>query len=171
MKVLVVGGGGREHALAWKLGKSSKVDKIFIAPGNPGTALVGENVDIKADSIDELREFALANDIGLSVIGPEVPLALGIVDIFKEAGLTVFGPTKDAAELESSKAFCKEFMLKHDIATAEYESFDDSFKAKEYVELKGAPLVVKADGLAAGKGVFICPTTDEAFSAIDEIMG
>ncbi len=171
MKVLVVGGGGREHALAWKLSKSVKVDKLFIAPGNPGTALVGENVDIKADNIEALKEFALAHDIGLTVVGPEVPLSFGIVDIFKEAGLTIFGPTKAGAELEASKAFCKEFMLRHNIPTAAFKSFDDQLEAKEYVELKGAPLVVKADGLAAGKGVFICPTTEEADSAIDEIMG
>lgn len=171
MKVLVVGSGGREHALSWKLSKSGKVDKLYIAPGNPGTALVGENVDIVADDITGLKDFALANDIGLTVVGPEVPLSLGIVDIFKEAGLTIFGPTKAGAELESSKAFCKEFMIRHNIPTAAFKSFDDQVEAKEYVELKGAPLVVKADGLAAGKGVFICPTTVEANSAIDEIMG
>lgn len=171
MKVLVVGGGGREHALSWKLSRSDKVDKLFIAPGNPGTALIGENVDIEADSIDALKEFALANNIDLTVVGPEVPLSLGIVDIFKEAGLEIFGPTKAAAELEASKAFCKEFMLRHSIPTAEYKSFEDQVEAKEYVLLLGAPLVVKADGLAAGKGVFICPTTEEAGSAIDDIMG
>jgi phosphoribosylamine--glycine ligase len=171
MKVLVVGGGGREHALAWKLEQSENVDKLYIAPGNPGTAGVGENVDIGVDDISALKDFALANDIGLTVVGPEVPLSLGIVDIFKEAGLVIFGPTKAGAELESSKAFCKEFMIRHNIPTAEYKSFDDLVEAKEYVELKGAPLVVKADGLAAGKGVFICPTTVEANSAIDEIMG
>jgi phosphoribosylamine--glycine ligase len=173
MNVLVVGGGGREHALAWKLSKSKKVDKLFIAPGNPGTALVGKNVAIKSDDLEgigALKEFALANDIGLTVVGPEVPLSLGIVDIFKEAGLKIFGPTRSAAELEASKAYSKEFMIRNNIPTAEYKSFDDSVEAKEYVDLKGAPLVVKADGLAAGKGVFICPTTEEAFSAIDEIM-
>ena len=170
MKVLVVGGGGREHALAWKLKESDKVDSIFIAPGNPGTALLGTNVPIAADDIGALKDFALKQDIDLTVVGPEVPLSMGIVDIFKEAGLKVFGPTKAAAELEASKSFCKEFMIRHNVPTAEYKSFDNAIDAEEYIDLKGAPLVVKADGLAAGKGVFICSTTREAKSAVQSII-
>ncbi len=171
MKVLIVGGGGREHALVWKLAQSTRADKIYIAPGNPGTAGLGENVQISVDDIDGLKAFALKEDIGLTVVGPEVPLSLGIVDIFQSVGLVIFGPTKRAAELEASKAFCKEFMGRHNIPTAEYKSFSDPEEAREYVEIKGAPLVVKADGLAAGKGVFICATIEEALSAIDSIMG
>ena len=170
MKVLVVGGGGREHALAWKLAKSPKVSKVFAAPGNPGTALVGENVPIKADDIAALKEFAISEGIGLTVIGPEDPLAAGIVDDLSAAGLKVFGPSGAAAEIEASKAFCKGLLVKYNIPTAAYGEFDDAAGAKAYIEKEGAPLVVKADGLAAGKGVFLCETVEEANSAVETIM-
>ena len=176
MKVLVIGGGGREHALAWKLKQSKKLTKLFIAPGNPGTALCGENVAIGADDIDALKDFAIKESIDLTVVGPELPLTLGIVDSFVEAGLKIFGPTKRAAILEGSKIFSKELMAKYDIPTARYKKFKEVAEAKEYVEAHyrddthDTGLVIKADGLAAGKGVLICPSMDEALAAIDLIM-
>src|SRR3990170_2933590 len=170
MKVLIVGGGGREHALAWKLSQSKRVTKLFIAPGNPGTAMHGENVNIAAEEIEELKAFALREKIDFTVVGPELPLTLGITDAFSDAGLLVFGQSKAAAELEGSKAFSKELMLRHNIPTAFYKKFEDAAEAKAYIETHNQPLVVKADGLAAGKGVVICQSAQEAIEAVDLIM-
>lgn len=173
MKVLVVGSGGREHALCWKLNKSPKVKEIYAAPGNAGTSMIAENVDIAVDDLKALKDFALKENIDLTIIGPELPLTLGIVDEFEAAGLKVFGPSKVAAELENSKAFSKAMMEKAGVPTAKYKEFTDITEAKAYAEDKethGHPLVIKADGLAAGKGVFICTSLDEAFLAIDTIM-
>jgi phosphoribosylamine--glycine ligase len=170
MKLLVVGSGGREHALAWKLAQSERVSKIYTAPGNPGTALHGENVPIKTDDIEGLKKFALKEGIDLTVVGPELPLTLGIVDAFSKAGLRIFGPTKKAAELEGSKVFCKGLMERYGIPTAGYKKFNDSKKAREYIEDQNSPLVVKADGIAAGKGVIVCSTKDEALTAVQSIM-
>ncbi len=170
MKVLVVGGGGREHALAWKLNESPKVEKVFIAPGNPGTALHGENVPISADDIPGLRDFALNENISLTVVGPELPLTLGIVDEFEKAGLKVFGPSKAAAEIEGSKSFSKELMTRYGIPTAFYQAFEKPGPAKAFIQEHEPPFVVKADGLAAGKGVIICRTRDEALDAVELIM-
>lgn len=170
MKVLVIGSGGREHAIAWKLSQSKNVTKLFIAPGNPGTAQVGENVLIPAEDIAALKSFALREKIDLTVVGPEVPLTLGIVDIFTEAGLKAFGPSKKAAEIEGSKAFCKDLMQRHKIPTAFYKKFDSAEHARTYIETHNPPFVVKADGLAAGKGVIICQTNDEAYGAVDLMM-
>ncbi|HEY4708242.1 MAG TPA: phosphoribosylamine--glycine ligase [Thermodesulfobacteriota bacterium] len=170
MKVLLVGSGGREHALAWKLSQSPLVDKLFIAPGNPGTAMHGENVAIPAEDIEGLKEFALREKIDLAVIGPELPLTLGITDAFNAAGLRVFGPTRAAAELEGSKAFSKELMLRYKVPTAFYKRFDEPGAARSYIETHKPPFVVKADGLAAGKGVIICQTAQEAIEAVDLIM-
>lgn len=170
MRVLIVGGGGREHALAWKIGQSPKVDKIYCAPGNPGTAQVAENVDIPADNVDRLLEFALENKIDLTVVGPEQPLVLGIVDKFQEKKLRVFGPSALAAELEGSKVFCKDLMQKYGIPTGEYRVFEAPEAARDYVKTRKEKLVVKADGLAAGKGVLICTDGQEAAKAIQTIM-
>jgi phosphoribosylamine--glycine ligase len=170
MKVLVVGGGGREHALAWKLAQSPRVDTVFVAPGNGGTALTGriQNLDI----VDQTRlgAWAVQEKIGLVVVGPEGPLASGIVDEFRALGLRIFGPTRAAAQLESSKAFSKAFMQRHGIPTAAHETFSDATAAHAYVDEKGAPIVVKADGLAAGKGVVVAMTLDEAHAAIDLML-
>jgi len=171
MKVLVVGGGGREHALAWKLAQSPKVQVVYVAPGNGGTALDNrlENVSITGNA--ELRAWAVANKVELTVVGPEGPLAAGVVDEFRRHGLRVFGPTQAAAQLESSKAFSKAFMQRHGIPTAEYQAFSDPAAAHAYVAAKGAPIVVKADGLAAGKGVVVAGTLAEAHQAIDFMLG
>ena len=170
MKVLVVGGGGREHALAWKLAQSPKVQAVYVAPGNGGTALDSrlENIDIT--DVHALREWAAAEKIALTVVGPEQPLAAGIVDEFRAHGLRVFGPTKAAAQLESSKAFSKAFMRRHGVPTADYETFTDAVAAHAYVDEKGAPIVVKADGLAAGKGVVVAMTLHEAHQAIEFML-
>jgi len=170
MKVLLVGSGGREHALAWKLSQSPLVDRLFIAPGNPGTAMHGGNVAIPAEDIEGLKAFALREKIDFTVIGPELPLTLGITDAFNAAGLKVFGPTRAAAELEGSKAFSKELMVRYKVPTAFYKRFDESGPAKSYIETHKPPFVVKADGLAAGKGVIICQTAQEAVEAVDLIM-
>ncbi|HLC17602.1 MAG TPA: phosphoribosylamine--glycine ligase [Thermodesulfobacteriota bacterium] len=170
MKVLVIGSGGREHALAWKLSQSSLVKKVFTAPGNAGTALEGENVPVKADDIEGLKGFALKEGVDLTVVGPELPLTLGIVDEFVRAGLKVFGPTKRAAEIEGSKSFTKDLMVRNNIPTASYEKFRDPEAALAYIESRGLPVVVKADGLAAGKGVAICATMEEAAGALDLTM-
>jgi len=170
MKVLVIGGGGREHALAWKLSKSPLVTKVYIAPGNPGTESVGENVLIPAENIAELKAFAIREKVDLTVVGPELPLTLGIADEFAAAGLKVFGPSRKAAEIEGSKIFSKELMQKYGIPTGYFKKFDNPEFARAYVETHEPPFVVKADGLAAGKGVIICQTRDEAFSAIGLIM-
>ncbi|MDP3820037.1 MAG: phosphoribosylamine--glycine ligase [Burkholderiales bacterium] len=171
MKVLVIGNGGREHALAWKLVQSPKVQKVFVAPGNGGTA-----ADIRLENVAltdhaALADFALAEKIALTVVGPEAPLAAGIVDLFRARGLRVFGPTKAAAQLESSKAFAKEFMQRHGIPTAAFASFTDATAAHAHVDAKGAPIVIKADGLAAGKGVVVAITLAQAHEAIDWMIG
>jgi phosphoribosylamine--glycine ligase len=170
MKVLVVGGGGREHALVWKLSQSPAVEKIFCAPGNAGIAEIAECLDIKADDIDALLDFARYEWIDLTVIGPEVPLVAGIVDAFVREDRRVFGPGSSGARLEGSKVFAKDFMRKYGIPTAEYKTFTSYLHAEEYVRLKGAPLVIKADGLAAGKGVIVTRSVDETVSALKLIM-
>ncbi len=166
VNILVVGSGGREHALGWKLSQSPKVDKVFTAPGNGGTE---NNVPISVDKIDELADFASKNDC-FTVVGPEAPLAQGIVDKFNENNLKIFGPSKDAAQLESSKIWAKNFMKRSDIPTATFEIFDDPDKAKQYIQSISHPVVVKADGLAAGKGVIVCNSKEEAEVAIDTIL-
>jgi phosphoribosylamine---glycine ligase len=171
LKVLVIGSGGREHALAWKLAQSARVQKVFVAPGNGGTAsgnLAIENVNLHTN--DELVAWATEHHIGLTVVGPEAPLAAGVVDAFEAAGLRIFGPTQAAAQLESSKAFSKAFMLRHNIPTAAYESFTDAQAAHAYVQQQGAPIVVKADGLAAGKGVVVAMSAEEAHAAVDAML-
>ena len=171
MKILVIGGGGREHALAWKLAQSPKATKVFVAPGNGGTALAGgklENLPI-TDPV-ALREWAQAEKIGLAVVGPEAPLAAGVVDEFRAHGLKIFGPTKAAAQLESSKAFSKAFMQRHGIPTAAYDTFTDPVAAHAYIDKLGAPIVIKADGLAAGKGVVVAMTLEEAHAAVDFML-
>ncbi len=170
MRVLIVGGGGREHALAWKVGQSAKVEKVYCAPGNAGTAKIAENVDIQADQVDRLLEFAHENKIGLTVVGPEQALVLGIVDKFKEKGLRVFGPSASAAELEGSKVFCKDLMKKYGIPTGDYRVFESPEAAQDHVRTQTQKLVIKADGLAAGKGVIICNDGQAAAKAIQTIM-
>ena len=170
MKVLVVGGGGREHALVWKIGQSPKVTKIYCAPGNAGISQQATLVPIKANDLNGLLEFALKEKIDLTVVGPEEPLTKGIVDLFESRGLVIFGPSKRAAEIEGSKAFAKEMMKKYHLPTASYEIFENQGEAVSYIRKIGAPIVVKADGLAAGKGVIICKTVDEAIQAVNEIM-
>jgi len=170
MNVLVIGGGGREHALAWKIAQSNKVQKVFVAPGNGGTARDKRLDNIDITDVKALREFAQANSVELTVVGPETPLAAGVVDEFRAHGMRIFGPTKAAAQLESSKAFSKAFMKRHNIPTAEYETFTDAQAAHDYVNAKGAPIVVKADGLAAGKGVVVAMTAAEAHEAIDFML-
>jgi phosphoribosylamine---glycine ligase len=170
MKVLVIGGGGREHALAWKLAQSPRLQAVYVAPGNGGTALDGRLENINITDIPALRQWALKEKIVLTVVGPEAPLAAGVVDDFRAHGLRVFGPTQAAAQLESSKAFSKAFMKRHGIPTAEYEAFTDPAAAHAYVDRKGAPIVVKADGLAAGKGVVVAMTVAEAHEAIDFML-
>ena len=170
MKVLVVGGGGREHALVWKIAQSPRVKKIYCAPGNAGIAQMAECLSISAEDVKGLTAWAEKEKIDLTVVGPEAPLTLGMVDVFRARGLRVFGPSQKAAEIEGSKAFTKELMKKYGIPTGESETFTDPAAAVKYVKGKGAPLVVKADGLAAGKGVIICRTVEEALSALDLIM-
>lgn len=172
MKILLVGSGGREHALAWKLAQSPKVEKVIVAPGNAGTALEVnvENTAIDAEDIEGLLEFAKNNAIDLTVIGPEVPLVKGIVDLFTSEGLQCFGPTKGAAQLEGSKAFSKDFFARHNIPTAAYGNFTDIDEAVAYVKQQGAPIVVKADGLAAGKGVILAETEEEAIVAVKDML-
>ena len=169
MNVLIVGGGGREHALAWKIAQSPKVTALFCAPGNPGTAQVATNVNLQADDLDGLLQFALDQSIDLTVVGPEQPLVLGLADRFQERGLKVFGPSAKAAQLEGSKAFSKNLMQKYGIPTAAYAAFDHADAARAYLKGKG-PQVVKADGLAAGKGVFVCADEAEAVDAVRRIM-
>ncbi len=170
MKVLVIGGGGREHAMAWKLAQSPKVTKVYVAPGNAGTARDKhlENLDIT--DVKALREWAHTNGVQLTVVGPEAPLAAGVVDEFRAHGMKIFGPTKAAAQLESSKAFSKDFMARHSIPTAQYDTFTDPVKAHAYIDKIGAPIVVKADGLAAGKGVVVAMTAQEAHDAVDFML-
>jgi len=170
MKVLVVGGGGREHALVWKIGLSPRVSKVYCAPGNAGISRQAEIVAIKPNEIDALLQFALKEKIDLTVVGPEDPLTRGIVDRFESAGLAIFGPSRRAAEIEGSKAFAKALMEKYQIPTGAYSVFEDPEEARVYVRQRGAPIVVKADGLAAGKGVVICKTVEEAIHWIDRMM-
>lgn len=170
MKILVIGSGGREHALAWKLAQSGRTQVVFVAPGNGGTALHShmENRDITDP--EKLIEFAKEEGIGLTIVGPEAPLAAGIVNLFREAGLKIFGPTKEAAQLESSKDFAKAFMKRHGIPTADYQTFTDPLEAHQYIRDKGVPIVIKADGLASGKGVIVAMTEDEAHQAVDMML-
>ena len=172
MKVLVIGGGGREHALAWKASQSAGVTDVFVAPGNAGTAIEDKltNVDISATDVSALVAFAKDNQIDLTIVGPEAPLVIGVVDAFQAEGLTIFGPSKGAAQLEGSKAFTKDFLARHNIPTAEYQNFTEIEPALAYVREKGAPIVVKADGLAAGKGVIVAMTLQEAEDAIRDML-
>jgi len=170
MKVLVIGGGGREHALAWKLTQSEKVSCVYLMPGNAGTARENKIVNLAAKSHQELIEFCRDEKIAFTVVGPEAPLAAGIVDDFQAAGLAIFGPSRAAAQLESSKDFAKAFMQRHGIPTAAYQTFTDAAAAHAYLERKGAPIVIKADGLAAGKGVVVAQTEEQAYQAIDQML-
>ncbi|MFA5371224.1 MAG: phosphoribosylamine--glycine ligase [Sideroxydans sp.] len=170
MKILVIGSGGREHALAWRLAQGKKVQKVYVAPGNAGTALEEGVENINITAIPELLEFARANDIYMTVVGPEAPLAAGVVDAFRAEGMKIFGPTQAAAQLESSKDFAKRFMTRHNIPTAFFGTFSDIASARAYVEQHGAPIVIKADGLAAGKGVVVAMTKEEALDAIDMML-
>jgi phosphoribosylamine--glycine ligase len=170
MKVLVIGNGGREHALAWKVKQSSRVDRVFVAPGNAGTAADAENVGIQADDVPNLLKFARDNKIDFTIVGPEGTLAAGLVDAFQQAGLRTFGPSRAAAELETSKVFCKNLLRHADVATADYRVFRDARSATTYLtDREDTPVVVKADGLAGGKGVFVCDTRDQALEAVDRI--
>ena len=170
MKLLVIGSGGREHALGWKLAQSPRVSKVFVAPGNAGTARENGLENIAVTAVPDLVEFARREAVALTVVGPEAPLAAGVVDAFRAAGLKIFGPTRAAAQLESSKDFAKAFMTRHGIPTAEYRTFTDAAAAHRYVDGRGAPIVVKADGLAAGKGVVVAVTAAEAHDAIDMML-
>jgi len=170
VKLLVIGGGGREHALAWKLAQSPRVQVVYVAPGNGGTAREPGLENVALASQDEMLDFARKEKVQLTVVGPEAPLAAGVVDRFREAGLRIFGPTRAAAQLESSKDFAKSFMLRHGIPTARYRTFEDAAEAKRYVTEQGAPIVIKADGLAAGKGVVVARTEAEAHEAIDSML-
>jgi len=170
MKILVIGSGGREHAMAWKLAESPRVQKVFVAPGNGGTATENGVENVELTGIPDLISFCKAEKVQLAVVGPEAPLAEGMVDAFRDAGLKIFGPTRAAAQLESSKDFAKSFMVRHKIPTALHKTFDNAQEAKAFVASRGAPIVVKADGLAAGKGVVVAASVAEAQAAIDEIM-
>ncbi len=172
MKVLIVGNGGREHALAWKVAQDPEVEQVYVAPGNAGTALEPKvsNIPINALDLSQLKDFAIEKSIALTIVGPEAPLVAGIVDHFEQAGLAIFGPNQAAAQLEGSKAFSKDFLARHNIPTAEYQSFTSIPDAKAYIQQKGAPIVIKADGLAAGKGVILAETEDQAFTAIDDML-
>src|SRR3546814_179629 len=170
MKLLVIGGGGREHALAWRLAQSPRVQKVFVAPGNGGTALSERLENISLTKIDDLIDFARQEGVAYTVLGPEAPLAAGVVDAFLAAGLKIFGPTKASAQLESSKDYAKAFMVRHSIPTDAYQTFTDPDQAKQYIHEQGAPIVVKADGLAAGKGVVVASTVEEACAAIDNML-
>lgn len=170
MKILVIGNGGREHALAWKIAQNKQVSRVYVAPGNAGTALNPDMVNVPITDVQELLAFAQAEQIFLTVVGPEATLSQGIVDIFRAAGLKIFGPTKAAAQLESSKDFAKAFMIRHKIPTAAYATFTDAKLAHDYVAHQGAPIVIKADGLAAGKGVVVAMSLDEAHAAVDAML-
>ncbi|WP_426102872.1 phosphoribosylamine--glycine ligase [Massilia sp. TSP1-1-2] len=170
MKILVVGAGGREHALAWKLAQSERIQMVYVAPGNGGTARDNRLVNVELSDPAQLADFAQQEGIALTVVGPEVPLAAGIVDLFRGRGLKIFGPTREAAQLESSKDFAKSFMQRHGIPTAKYQSFTDAELAHAYIDQQGAPIVIKADGLAAGKGVVVAMTQDEAHQAVDHML-
>jgi phosphoribosylamine--glycine ligase len=170
MKILVIGSGGREHALAWKIAQSERIQMVYVAPGNGGTALDSRLQNVQITDHTALVEFAKREHIALTVVGPETPLAAGIVNLFREHGLKIFGPTREAAQLESSKDFAKAFMKRHGIPTAEYQTFSDAKSAHKYIDERGAPIVIKADGLAAGKGVVVAMTLTEAHDAIDMML-
>lgn len=170
MKILVIGSGGREHALAWKVTQNKEVSRVYVAPGNAGTASNPDMQNVPLIKVEDLVKFAQDEQIHLTIVGPEAPLSQGVVDAFRAAGLMIFGPTKAAAQLESSKDFAKAFMLRHGIPTAKYETFTDAKKAHNYVNANGAPIVIKADGLAAGKGVVVAMSLDEAHAAIDAML-
>ncbi len=170
MKVMIIGGGGREHALAWKVVQNKSVSRVYVAPGNAGTALNPDMVNVPITSVPELVAFAQNEQIGMTIVGPEATLSQGVVDAFRAADLKIFGPTKAAAQLESSKDFAKAFMIRHNIPTAAYATFTDAKAAHDYVNAQGAPIVIKADGLAAGKGVVVAMSLDEAHSAIDSML-
>ncbi|MEX0445675.1 phosphoribosylamine--glycine ligase [Xenorhabdus sp. SGI246] len=172
MNILIIGSGGREHALAWKAAQSPLASQVYVAPGNAGTALEAnlKNVDIAATDIDGLLAFAQSHNIALTIVGPEAPLVIGVVDAFQQAGLTIFGPTKAAAQLEGSKAFTKDFLARHHIPTAAYQNFTEVEPALAYLEKMGAPIVIKADGLAAGKGVVVAMTMEEAQNAVKDML-
>ncbi|GAA6183959.1 phosphoribosylamine--glycine ligase [Aliiglaciecola sp. 2_MG-2023] len=172
MKILIIGGGGREHALAFKSAQNDYVDTVYVAPGNAGTAIEDKlvNIDIQADDVNGLLEFAVQNAIDLTIVGPEAPLVLGVVDAFQAKGLTIFGPSKAAAQLEGSKAFTKDFLARHKIPTGDYQNFTEIEPALAYLKQKGAPIVIKADGLAAGKGVIVAMTEQEAEDAIRDML-
>ncbi len=170
MKILVIGGGGREHALAWKVSHNKEVSRVYVAPGNAGTALNPDMVNVPITAVDDLVKFAQDEQIYLTIVGPEAPLSQGVVDAFRAAGLKIFGPTKAAAQLESSKDYAKAFMMRHQIPTAAYGTFTDAKLAHDYVKQQGAPIVIKADGLAAGKGVVVAMSEDEAHAAIDAML-
>ncbi len=170
MKILVIGNGGREHALAWKVAQNKEVSRVYVAPGNAGTALNPDMVNVPISSVQELLEFAQKEQITLTIVGPEAPLSMGVVDAFRAAGLKIFGPTKAAAQLEGSKDYAKAFMMRHNIPTAAYATFTDAKLAHDYVKQQGAPIVIKADGLAAGKGVVVAMSDDEAHAAIDAML-
>ncbi|MCL4747076.1 MAG: phosphoribosylamine--glycine ligase [Burkholderiaceae bacterium] len=170
MKVLVIGAGGREHAMAWRLAQSARVQTVYVAPGNGGTATEPLLRNVAITDLSALADFALSEDIAFTVVGPEAPLAAGVVDLFRARGLPIFGPTKAAAQLESSKDFAKSFMKRHGIPTADYQTFTDAAAAHAYVEQRGAPIVVKADGLAAGKGVVVAASVEQAHAAIDAML-
>lgn len=170
MKILVIGSGGREHALAWKLAQSPRVQKVLVAPGNAGTATEPGLENVSANSIPEWIALVKQQDVALTVVGPEAPLAAGVVDAFRAEGLPIFGPTRACAQLESSKDFAKQFLIRHGIPTAKYQTFNDATQAHAYVDAEGAPIVIKADGLAAGKGVVVAMTLDEAHAAIDMML-
>lgn len=171
MKLLIIGGGGREHALAWQLAQSEQVNTVYVAPGNGGTAVHPRMENLAISNLQELADFAEREDIRYTVVGPEAPLAAGVVDIFRQRGLKIFGPTQAAAQLESSKDFAKAFMVRHYIPTAAYQTFTDRTQARAYIEQQGAPIVVKADGLAAGKGVIVAETVAQALDAVDSMLG
>lgn len=171
MKVLVIGSGGREHALAWKITHNKEVSRVYVAPGNAGTATNPDMVNVPITSVDALVDFAIQENIAVTVVGPEAPLSQGVVDAFRAKGLKIFGPTKAAAQLESSKDYAKAFMMRHGIPTAAYATFTDAAAAHDYVNQQGAPIVIKADGLAAGKGVVVAMSNDEAHAAIDMMLG
>jgi phosphoribosylamine--glycine ligase len=170
MKVMIIGGGGREHALAWKVAQNKSVSRVYVAPGNAGTALNPDMVNVDLHSVPELVAFAKTEQIGLTIVGPEATLSQGVVDAFRENGLKIFGPTKAAAQLESSKDFAKAFMVRHQIPTAAYATFTNAKDAHDYVNAQGAPIVIKADGLAAGKGVVVAMSLDDAHEAIDSML-
>jgi phosphoribosylamine--glycine ligase len=170
MKLLVIGSGGREHALAWKLAQSRRLQKVYVAPGNAGTALDPDLENVALTAIPELVEFARREKIHLTVVGPEAPLAAGVVDAFRAAGLKIFGPTQKAAQLEASKDYAKAFMFRHGIPTGAYATFGNAAEAHAYIDRQGAPIVIKADGLAAGKGVVVAMSLDEAHAAVDMML-